>query len=139
MDLYGAYNGTYKDFGYGVSVIQYRYPQDDTLNWVEYAVSGSYKMFTVKYNTSSDVFGTSTSANYVEAAADFEVAKGVGLGVHVGHYKFDDETVFPSYTDYSVSLSKDNFSFTISDTNLDSTYIDSKTKFYVGYTKSFDF
>ena len=138
LDLYGAYSGSAGDFGYTVSAIQYRYPQDDTLNWVEYALGGSYKNFSLTYNYSSDVFGSSTKAGYLDASASFDVAKDTSVGVHVGHYKFDDQTVWDSYTDYSLSLSKGDFTFTASDTNLPSGYFDSDPKFFVSWGKSFD-
>jgi len=139
LDLYGAFSGSAGDFGYSVSAIQYRYPQVSDFNWVEYAVGASYKNFSLKYNYSSDVFGTSTKAGYIEAAASFDVAKDVSLGLHVGHQNFDKTAVvgMDSYTDYSVSLSKGEFAFTISDTNL-SAGPDEKPKYFVSWGKSFD-
>src|SRR5690606_5326830 len=70
----------------------------------------------------------------------------VSLGIHAGRHKGDFVEWFngvPSdYTDYSISLSKGGFSFTISDTDLDSEVADGldngSVKFVVGYSKSFD-
>lgn len=139
LDLYGAYDGTVGDFGYTLGVIQYRYPQISNANWNEVALGGSYKNYSLKYSHTSSYGGNSGSkADYIEAAASFNVAKDLSLDLHIGHQKFDKPTVsLPSYTDYSASLSKDDFSFTISKTDLPSTNTDSKVKVYVGWTKSF--
>ncbi len=139
LDLYGAYDGTVGDFGYTFSVIQYRYPQVSTSNWNEVALGGSYKNFSLKYNHTSSYANSGSKADYIEAAASFDVAKDLSLGLHIGHQKINKPTLaaLPSYTDYSASLSKDDFSFTISKTDLPSTNTDSKVKVYVGWTKSF--
>lgn len=141
LDIYGAFDGSVGDFGYTVSAIQYRYPSLTDANWSEWALGGSYKNFSIKYNYTSDWAKLGTKSNYIEAAASFDIAKDVSLGLHVGHTKFDDEAKagLPSYTDYSVSLGKGDFAFTISDTNLSKTDdpLDSDPKYFVSWGKSF--
>lgn len=142
LDIYGAYNGTVGEFGYTISAIQYRYPSLTDANWSEIALGGSYKNFSVKYSTTSKYANLDSKANYIEAAASFELKKDLSLGLHVGHQNFNDEAAvgLPSYSDYSVSLSKGDFAFTISNTNISQADdpADSDPKYFVSWSKSFD-
>ena len=141
LDIYGAYNGTVREFGYSISAIQYRYPSLTDANWTEWALGGSYKNFNAKYSSTSKYLNLDSKANYLEAAASFELKKDVSLGLHVGHQKINDETVvgLPSYTDYNVSLHTGDFAFTISKTNLSKSAdpLDNDPKYFVSWSKSF--
>lgn len=126
LDLYGGYAGSYKDLGYDVGYIRYTYPVQDGYNFGEYYLSGSYKFLTVKYSSQS----SKSENHYIEAAASFDLPKGSSLGLHVGSYKYEGETT----KDYSVSLSKDDFTLTVSDTDK----TNDPYKVYVSWSKSFD-
>lgn len=120
--------------------IQYRYSQDDTLDWTEFYVGATYKDFGAQINISSDVFGSGTDGMYIEASYDYEIKKGLTLGLHFGSYDFDDEAAaaIENYTDFSVGLSKGDFSFVISDTSLNSGFAaDTDLKFTVSWGKEF--
>lgn len=127
LDFYGGYSGSYKDFGYDVGYIRYTYP---TLsgNVGEYYVSGSYKNFSLKYSADS----AESKNNYLEAAASFDLPKGASLGLHVG--KYNKLVSADEYKDYSVSLSKDDFTLTVSDTDI----TNDPYRVYVSWSKSFD-
>ena len=69
----------------------------------------------------------------------------LSLGLHVGRHDGDFSEAFNGvpgdYTDYGISLSKGGFTFTISDTDLDSKVPDGldngSVKFVVGYAMEF--
>jgi uncharacterized protein (TIGR02001 family) len=63
-------------------------------------------------------------AYYLSFDYEFETASGLGIALHAGHHDGDFMTWFnfatDNYMDYSVSFMVDNFTFTITDTDLDS-------------------
>ncbi|MDH5648949.1 MAG: TorF family putative porin [Gammaproteobacteria bacterium] len=139
LDYYAGFSKEFGDFGVDAGAIKYAYPQADALDWVEVYLGFSFKNFSVKVNSSSDVFATDTDGMYVEAAADFEMPGGSTLGVHVGSYKFDAAPAL-DYKDYSISLSKDEFTFAVSDTDaedVDWPY-DADMKVTISWAKEFD-
>ena len=146
LDYYAGYAAEFGGFGIDAGVIAYTYPQLPAAgdsDWTEGYVGLSYKMFSVQINQTSDWANLGTDALYVEAAADIEVAKDLSLGVHVGSYDFDDEAAvapYENYTDFSVSLSKGDFTFAVSDTDLDEALgtEDHDAKFTVTWAKEFD-
>jgi uncharacterized protein (TIGR02001 family) len=85
-------------------------------------------------------------AYYVSLNYAIPIKGDLELGLHVGRHSGDFSEAFNGvpgdYTDYSVSLSKGGFSFTISDTNLASKTPDGldngSVKFVIGYTKDFE-
>ena len=140
MDLYGGYAFTVKNVGMEVGYYTYNYPQGDTngaatankYDFGEYYVSASYGMFSAKYSYSPDYLGHSSQAGitdgkkaayYLEAAVTYPTSSGVSLGFHVGQKGgafFDSGTQCTtticdgSVVDYSASLSKGDYSFTVS-------------------------
>ena len=176
LDLYGGYAAEFGGVGIDVGYIGYLYPgiDDDpitvgtneagSLDWAEAYIGVSWKMLSLTYSFSEDTFNTRTDSSYIDLSAEFEVAKDLTLGVHVGKYDFDADDVYgistdpnvpafvwDDYTDYSISLSKNDFTLTVSDTDLDSnTLVDSVAygsadfyaaddgyKVFVSYSKEF--
>ena len=145
LDLYGGYAAEFGGFGIDVGVISYTYPQTPTgtdIDWTEVYVGLSYKMFSAQINNSSNALASGDDGLYVEVAADFDVAKDLTLGLHVGNYDFKDPASagYEDYTDFSISLSKGEFSIYLSDTDLDApaNQLDEDLKIVVSWAKEFD-
>lgn len=139
MDYYLGYGSEAAGIGYDVSLIDYTYPQADGLDWLELNLGLSYQNASLSLGYTDDVFGSSTNALYTSVGYDIPLKKDLTLGLVVGYYNFDDETVFPSYTHYGASLSKGDWSFSVSDTDLNANaYVDGDPKFFVSWSKSFD-
>ncbi len=109
LDLYLGFAGEAGPLGYDVGYIQYMYPNDDTLDFGEAYVGVSYSLFSTKVSYDSE-----NKNMYAEVGLDFDLGEGFGVGLHGGSYDFDAGT---DYTDYSVSLSKDDFTLAVSDTS----------------------
>lgn len=132
LDLYAAYSNQLDNgIGYSVGYIYYSYDSDANANFSEMNFSLSYDAYSVTYNTliDSDGGGDFGDDTYISADAAFEISDGLALGLHLGHYDFD---AGGDYVDYGVSLSKNGFSFTISDTDIDGP--DGDVNFLVSYT-----
>ena len=143
VDLYAGFAGEVGDFGYDISVIEYQYPYSDgDADWTETNLGLSYGPFSFSYATSSDIGGTDEGGDYMELGYETEIGKGLGLALALGDYDFDDDGVGVGYEDYSVytiTLSKDDFSFMYSKTDLDTDlFVDGQGVFVVSYSKSFD-
>ena len=119
LDVYGGYKGELaKDVTYDVGALQYVYPSHKlgvSPNTLELYGAVTTGPFTAKYSHSTtNLFGFSNSKNsgYLDLSATFDLGDGVMVTPHVGHQKVAGSTagvsnsVF-SYTDYSVSISKD--------------------------------
>lgn len=119
LDVYGGYKGEIaKDFGYDVGVLQYVYPKARTTAWnASYANPNTTEVYgaltfgpaTLKYSHSvTNLFGNINSKNsgYIDLTASFDVGGGVMLAPHVGYQKVAKNSTF-SYTDYSLTVSKD--------------------------------
>jgi len=140
LDLYLGFGGELgQGFGYDVGYIYYAYPDSNQTNssneydFGEIYGSLSYSYFSISANygvNSDDGAKLYDSALYISADAEFEVAEGLILGLHVGDYSFDNEYDSADYTDYGVSLSKDGFTLAISDTDMDN----HDMKFTVAYS-----
>ena len=122
-DVYGGYASTYNEFGYDIGLINYAYPNDDDADFLELGLKGTYQMFTVglNYTLSSDDDNTATFSDgdyYIYASAEFEVKPGLILAVLIGNYSFDVDDRF-DYTNFQVSLSKDDFTFAIEKNDAD--------------------
>ena len=126
IDLYGGYKGEIaKDVAYDVGVLQYVYPSAKNATWdasfkdpntTEIYGALSFGPATVKYSHAvSTLFGTFNSKNsgYLEAVASFDVGSGVMLAPHVGYQRVAKNSDF-SYTDYSLTVSKDFEGFVVS-------------------------
>ena len=124
IDFYGGYKGEIqKDFGYDVGLLQYWYPSNKladiglkNANTTELYGALTYGPATLKYSHSlTTLFGTpdSKGSGYLDLSASFDVGSGFTVAPHVGYQKvkhFSDG----SYTDYSVTVSKDLAGFTLS-------------------------
>ena len=121
-DYYIGFGGEAGDFSYDISVVDYTYTQTDDLDWIEVNLGGGIADFSFNLGLTNDVFGTDTDATYIEAAYDIALNDKTSLTLHVGSYDFDDEAAagFESYVDYSATISSGDWSFMLSDTDLDS-------------------
>ncbi len=140
LDVYAGYSKELANgFGVDGSVTHYAYP-GDTLSgdFTEVALSGSYKAveagiaYTVDSENDTGAFIEGDMYSHIGVSK--ELANGVGLGATIGHYNFDDETV-EDYNHLQLSVSKDDFTFAIDDTDMDG----SDPLYSVSWTKSFDF
>ena len=126
IDVYGGYKGEIaKGLGFDVGVLTYQYPSNKlkpitgaNANTTEIYGALTYGPATLKYSHSvSDTFGNPDSENsfYLDASAGFEVMGGWTLTPHVGYQKIKGPYEDPgSYTDYSLTLSKDFSGFLVS-------------------------
>ncbi len=119
-DLYGGYKGEIqKDLGYDVGVLSYVYPSNalnPSANTTEIYGAMTFGPATLKYSHSvTNLFGFIDSKNsgYVDLSASFDVGGGVTLAPHLGYQKVTKNSSF-SYTDYSLTASKDWFGMTFS-------------------------
>ncbi|WP_249937202.1 TorF family putative porin [Roseateles sp. DAIF2] len=116
VDLYGGFKtqvaeGLTLDLG----LLSYVYPSNKlsptSANTTELYAALSYGPVTAKYSHAvTDTFGNPDSKNsgYLDLAASFDVGDGWMLAPHVGHQKIKGPVgKDASYTDYSLSLSKD--------------------------------
>jgi uncharacterized protein (TIGR02001 family) len=114
IDLYGGYKGDIiKDsLTYDVGVLTYQYPQNKLATKAETTEIYGALTFgpaTLKYSHSvTNLFGftDSKSSGYVDLSATFDVGAGISLVPHVGYQKVANNGTF-SYTDYSLTVSKD--------------------------------
>jgi len=121
IDFYGGYKGEIqKDFSYDVGLLQYFYPGNHLANIAKNAntleIYGAltYGMFTVKYSHSlTTLFGTvdSKGSGYHDFSATIDAGNGFSVVPHIGHQKVKNWSD-GSYTDYSVTVSKDAAGFT---------------------------
>ena len=121
VDFYGGWKKKFGKVELDIGVISYQYPQDTTPpddDFDEIYVGVGFGIFSAKYSTSSDV------GDYLEVAVEFDLKKERKLTLHYGDYDIDQGSSHPlagptvaDYSDYSVSLSKGDWSFTVSDTD----------------------
>lgn len=137
QDLYAGYGFDAGPVGLDVGYIKYMYPVGTAqLDFDELYVNASYDMFSagLALTTSTDA-GGQDSDTYMYVGAEFEVKKGLTLGLTYGDYDFDN----PASTDYShiqVSLSKNDFTFAYDDN--DTAGAGGDPRFSVSWSKSFD-
>jgi uncharacterized protein (TIGR02001 family) len=144
LDLYAGYDFSIsEDISVGVSGIYYAYPSDDfDGDFAELGISGGYKWFSlgIQYTVwaDDDVEGLEDSVYYY-GGAEFELPYGLGLGLRLGYYDYDDGAV-DDPVNWGVSLSKgagDFGTFSLNYDQLDSDDFDSDPKFWVGWLKEF--
>jgi uncharacterized protein (TIGR02001 family) len=118
-DFYGGYKGELsKGLGFDVGVLSYQYPGHDlAVSPVTNELYGAltFGPATLKYSHSvSNLFGFADSKNsgYVDLSATFDVS-GVSITPHIGYQKVRNNDTF-SYTDYSLTASKDFSGFVVS-------------------------
>lgn len=115
IDVYGGYKGEIaKDVGYDVGVLTYYYPSNKlnpSANTTELYGAITFGPATIKYSHAvTDTFGNLDSKNsfYLDASASFDLGGGLMLAPHVGYQKIKGPFSKPgTYTDYSLTLSKD--------------------------------
>lgn len=130
-DLYVGYAGEAGDLGYDVGYISYIYNDTGpgvTSDFSEFYVGGSFQMFSLKISLSSDLADTSTldiDTMYVEVGADIPLNDDLTLGLHFGNYDYATTSTTTDFdvNDYSISLSKDDFTISYSATSEDGTVI----------------
>lgn len=113
IDLYGGYKGDIvKDsLTFDVGVLTYQYPSNNLATKAETTEIYGALTFgpaTLKYSHSvSNLFGFADSKNsgYVDLSATFDVG-GISVVPHVGYQKVSNNGNY-SYTDYSLTVSKD--------------------------------
>jgi uncharacterized protein (TIGR02001 family) len=113
LDLYGGYKGELaKDLGYDVGVLTYVYSGNKlspSANTTEIYGALTFGPVTAKYSHSTtNLFGfaRSSGSGYLDLSATFEVADGWSVAPHLGVQSVRRNSNF-SYTDYSLTLSKD--------------------------------
>lgn len=119
IDLYGGYKGSViKDvLSYDVGVLTYQYPNNKlkplggaNANTAEIYGALSYGPGTLKYSYAvTDTFGNvdSKGSYYIDLSATFDLS-GVSVVPHVGYQRISGPLSGPgSYTDYSLTVSKD--------------------------------
>ncbi len=118
-DLYGGYKGEIqKDFTYDIGVLTYQYPGHKLAtspNTTEIYGALTYGPATAKYSHSvTNLFGFTDSKNsgYLDLSATFEVS-GLTVVPHIGFQTVKKNSDF-SYTDYSITVSKDFSGFLLS-------------------------
>lgn len=115
IDLYGGYKGELSPgLGYDVGVLSYVYPSNKlspSANTTELYGALSYGPATLKYSHAvTDTFGNLDSKNsyYVDLSAGFDLGNGFTLTPHVGYQRIAGPLKSDaSYTDYSLTVSKD--------------------------------
>lgn len=120
IDVYGGYKAEIaKDVTFDVGVLTYQYPQNKlatSANTTEIYGAISFGPATVKYwHSVTNLFGFTDSKNsgYIEGVATFDVGSGVMLAPHLGYQRVSHNGDF-SYTDYSLTVSKDFAGFVVS-------------------------
>lgn len=113
-DLYTGYqfssNSIDWDFGY----IYYGYDGNNDLAFSEVYAKASVNNFSFAWSTLADSDASNlgfTDTNYIEAAYSLPFKDGYTFDVHAGNYDIKDAS---SYRDYSIGISKDNLSLTVS-------------------------
>lgn len=140
LDLYGGYAGEISDFGYDVGLIYYTYDGDDDANFLEAALSGSWKFLSagVNYTVSADT-DSHEGDLYYYGGVSFDLPENFSIGATVGKYDFDDPAA-DDYAHYSLDLTKSAGDFgdvtlTLTDTDIDIDQDDMKA--VVSWSKTF--
>ncbi len=118
LDLYGGYKGEItKGVSYDIGVLRYQYPSTGVANTTEIYGAITYGPATVKYSHAlTDTFGNpdSKSSYYLDLSAGFDVG-GWTVTPHIGYQRIEGPfSSVGSYTDYSVTVSKDFSGFLLS-------------------------
>lgn len=143
LDLYAGFGGAINDdVSYDVGYIYYAYP--DAASQADADFSEIYASLSMGgFSFGASVLATSAASGdgtdfgdslYLSADYGFAVgSNGTEMALHVGHYSGDfigDDNII----DYGVAISKDGFTFGLSDTDMD----ESDAKVYVAYAVDFN-
>lgn len=119
IDLYGGYKGEIqKDLSYDIGVLTYQYPSNKlspNANTTEIYGALTFGPATLKYSHGvTNLFGFANSKNsgYLDLSATFDVS-GFSVTPHLGYQKIAKNSDY-SYTDYSLTVSKDVSGFVLS-------------------------
>jgi len=132
LDLYLGYGFEAGDFAFDFGYLSYIYSGGEDIDFSEVYASVSWDVLTVGYNAlvdsdGSDGFG---DGGYLYAALAFEINEGLELALHYG----TSDDFYTDYDDYGISLSKNNFTFSITDTDQSG----SDASFAISYSVDFD-
>ncbi|WDE12505.1 TorF family putative porin [Thalassomonas haliotis] len=144
LDFYLGFGGDINEnISYDLGYIYYAYPdsaesdKDNEYDFGEIYAGITFSNITLAANYgvhNDDGAGWADKALYISADAEFEVAEGLTLNLHLGDYSFDDDYDSGDYTDYGISLSKSGFTLALTDTDLDNDDV----KFTVSYAIGLD-
>lgn len=156
-DLYAGYAGEAGGVSYDIGYLYFNYDDEAQFDFSEIYGSIGIGGFTLGINiladteSDEDAFRPGADFGFGEATylyADYvmEISDGLELGFHIGRHEGDFNEAFngvpDDYLDYNISLSKDNFSFMITDTDLDDVGPDAldndEIKFVVSYSMDFE-
>ncbi len=153
-DLYFGYSGGNDTFTYDVGWLYYNYDSINnfdfheiygTLGWQDLSLSAYVLSGTEADESPTQDFGFGKTT-YLSLDYGIELDNGLGIGFHVGRHNGDFNEAFNgvpgAYTDFNITFSIEDFSLTVSDTNLadagPSDNLDNDSvKFVVSYSKAF--
>jgi len=121
LDLYGGVKGeVMPGLGFDVGLLRYEYPSNDlnpSASTTEVYGALTYGPVTGKYSHAlTNTFGNPDSKNsfYFDLSAGFDIGSGITFTPHIGYQKIKGPNEdAASYTDYSLSLSKDFSGFLV--------------------------
>ena len=138
QDIYAGYGFKAGPVDLDVGYIKYMYPVGAAvqLDFDEVYVNASYEMFSagVAMTTSKEAGGAEDDL-YMYVSAEFEVKKGLTLGLTYGDYDVDGGSA-DDYSHMQVSLSKGDFTFAYDDN--DKTGDAGDPRVSVSWSQSFD-
>jgi uncharacterized protein (TIGR02001 family) len=125
LDFYGGYKGSIKEgLAYDLGLLAYAYPDNSYANIAGAANANTAEAYgaltfgpaTLKYSHSLTTlfgFGNSRGSHYLDLSAGFDAGNGIMITPHVGYQRVRNNSSY-SYTDYSVTISKDFKGFLVS-------------------------
>jgi len=135
FDIYGGYKGEIaKGVGYDIGLLTYQYPSNGlnpSANTTEVYAGLTMGPVTAKYShsmTNLFGFGNSKGSGYLDLSATFDVG-GFAVTPHIGRQTVKNNGG-SSYTDYSLTISKE-----VSGITWSATVVDTSTSAYTGAGK----
>lgn len=122
LDFYVGFSGESGDIGYDVGLVTYAYPVTPNFNFTELYLSGSFSIVTVSLNLTVDEASGNTGGVFAEDDLYISVSADVtdNISVYAGSYSFDAPGAdVADYSHIGVSISKDDFTFTIDKNDAD--------------------
>lgn len=149
-DIYAGFAWETGDVSWDIGYLYYNYDKEANFDFGEVYASVGYGGFSASINVLTNTEADEApgqdfdagSTYYASFDYGFEVGNGVEIGLHAGYHDGDFAEAFngneDGYADYNVSISKDGFSFMISDTNVEGGaaeggYDNDQVKFVVSY------
>ncbi|SEQ61967.1 conserved hypothetical protein [Amphritea atlantica] len=135
-DLYGGYNGSYKDFSYGVGVIAYLYDKYDG-DYFEYNLSAGYGPISVSYN-----IGTLDESGAPDVDYTFASITGEYEGAYLTYGVYGDD-VDGSYFEAGYGMTYEGLDMSVAaifpdDDNSANAWVSDTDKLTFTISKSFD-